>query len=187
VVVGALLVWLAPAPRRQTGIEALRGARLFEVEPPDVSEIDFRLRDDHVRLVRRDGAWQVDGRPANAGETAAIDDLLALLTRLRAVDAFRSDDHSQFVFDPPQATITLTASNHDTALELGGFNSTGTTVYGRRAGDPRVFQIGTQILSSMQAVLYQRKLALTPPVPDTPPRSARASPVAPPGWRRGRS
>jgi hypothetical protein len=159
VVVGALLVWLAPAPTRQTGIEALRGARLFKAEASDVSAIDFSLRDDHASLVRRDGAWQVDGRPANAGETAAIEDLVTFLTRLRAVDSFRSEDHSQFAFEPPQATITLEAPNHETTLEVGGFNSTGTTVYGRRADDPRVFQIGTQILSSMQAVLFQRKLA----------------------------
>jgi hypothetical protein len=183
VLAGAVLVWLTPAPRRQTGIAALTGARLFKVDAGGVSQLDFRLRDEDASFARRDGAWTADGTPATAGEAAAVDDLVALLVRLRAVDSFRTADLAQFAFDPPQATITLKASGRETVLQVGGFNSTGTTVYGRREGDPRVFQIGTQILSSMQAVLYQRKLAregkaaaaLTVPRSGTPvpPHSAR--------------
>jgi len=155
-----VLVWLVPAPAPTTGVEALRGVRVFEVDAGSVGRIDFRLRDEApVSLARNDGAWRVDGHVANAGETAAIDDLVTLLARLRAVDAFRSDDPSQFAFDPPQATLTLTVDGRDVRLDLGGFNSTGTTIYARRSDDERVFQLGTQLLSSMQAVLFQRKLA----------------------------
>lgn len=163
VAVGAVLVWLVPAPKRQTGVEALRGARLFDVDATAVTQLDFVLRDASVSLARRDGVWSVDGKVANAGETAAIADLVELLTRMRAVDSFDSDDTTQFALDPPQATITLKAGAREIQLALGGFNSTGTTVYGRIDGDPRMFQIGTQIMSSMQAVLFQRKLATEEP------------------------
>jgi len=160
VVAAAVLVWLVPAPKPTSGVDALRGVRLFEVEPAAVTQVDFRLRDEPpASLVRADGAWSVDGHVANAGESAAIDDLVTLLARLRAADAFESDDPSQFVLDPPQATITVVAGGRRVRLDLGGFNSTGTTVYARRSEDARVFQLGTQMLSSLQAVLFQRKLA----------------------------
>ena len=156
VAVGVALVVLVKAPVRQTGHEAVRGSRLLRVARVAVRGIEVELEGRRFAAERAADGWRLDGRPASAGAADALNDLLELLVDLRAVDAFRAADPRVFGLDRPRATVELVTPPSRHRLVVGGFNVAGSVAYARRDRDPRVFQVGTFLLSSLERVFYQR-------------------------------
>jgi uncharacterized protein YgbK (DUF1537 family) len=105
---------------------------------------------------RTAGGWRFDGRAASPAAAQALDALVAQLARLRAVDAFRADDLAQFGLAPAEGAIVLTTGAGVRRLDLGRFTTTGGALYARREGHPRVFLVGSGLLSSLERVRFQR-------------------------------
>jgi hypothetical protein len=151
-----VLVWRIEAPRPRTGLERAHGPRVLRIARATVTGVTATLDGRTFAATRAGGAWQLDGRPARHGEVDAIDALVDTLARVRAVDAFRSENLAQFGLVSPDDSITVTTRRGPRRLLLGRFNSRGSAVYCRRDGDPRVFLLGSGVLSGIERVFWQR-------------------------------
>jgi hypothetical protein len=121
-----------------------------------VRGIEVALGERRFAARRTEQGWEIDGSAAGRGAAEALDGLLDTLVHLRAVDTFRNRDTSAFGLARPRATIDLVTVRGVRRLVIGDMNVTGTTLYARRIGDPRVLQVGTLLLSELERVFYFR-------------------------------
>jgi hypothetical protein len=156
VAAGAIGLVVVEAPYRPTSRELVRGPRLMKAPPSAIREITAVLGERRFTATRTDGGWRIDGNPATAGVADALDDVVQTLVDLRAIDAFRGDGLAQFGLETPHGTVTIVSEDDTERLELGDFNAGGSAIYARRDGDPRIFQIGVFLASSLEKVFYQR-------------------------------
>ena len=171
VLLGLALVALVRRPVVRSGPEAVRGQRAFRVPRSSaVVEIAAMLGAGSFVARSRVTGWEIDGRPADPATADALGDLRDALVRLRALDAFRPRDRSTYGLERPRGAITLrTADVGARRLVLGDLNAAGSAVYARRDHDPRVLQLGTQLLSQLERVLYHRDRTRPPDrAPATP-------------------
>jgi len=155
VVAGALLVLVTDPPDLPSSRRGAEGP-LLVTAAGEVERVSATLRGRGFGAVRQGGDWRVDGAAVGAGATAALEDLVETLRELRAIDAFRTDDPGQFGFAEPQATIEVGTPAGSSRLLLGVFTPSAVAVYARLEGDPRVFQVGSHLLSAVERVLYLR-------------------------------
>ena len=166
--VGLGLVAVVRRPRNPTGLEAVRGHRVFGVGRKEaVVEIAVTLAAGGFVARPRAGGWEIDGREADPGTADALRDLTETLVRLRAVDVFRPREAAAYGLDRPRATITLRTARATRRLVLGELNAAASAVYARREDDPRVMQVGTLLLSQLERVFYHRDRARDGQVPDS--------------------
>jgi len=151
---GVLLVLCVRPAAVPRGRDAARGHRLFNADARSVRGVALELHGRHVASTRGARGWSVDGRPASPEAAAALGDLLDTLLALRAVDAFRAGHASAFGLDQPGGTITVVTPRGPRRLEVGELNAAGSAFYARRDGDPRVWQVGTLVLSDVERVFY---------------------------------
>jgi hypothetical protein len=150
---GALVVLVDPPPR-PTGEEAVSGPRLVRMPMASVERVVIAIGERRAAAERSGGRWTAAGRPASAPLAAALDDLLATLATLRAVDRFRPRDGATFGFEPPRASIELGAPDRTTHIVLGELNAARSAVYARRDGSPQVWLIGLYLVSALERVIY---------------------------------
>jgi hypothetical protein len=155
VLLAALMaVAVRPAPPRAP--EAVRGHRVLGVSAASVRGVEATLGVRRFAAVRIAQGWEIDGSPANAGTTAALDDLLKALVDLRAVDVFRPRDDASFGLDRPTATIDVRTARGVRRVVVGALNVGGSAFYARRQGAPRVVLVGTLLRSDLERVLFNR-------------------------------
>lgn len=156
VAVGGIALVVVEAPYRPTSRELVRGPRLMKAPATSIREIAAVFGEQRFTATRVDGAWRIDGAAAPDGVAAALDDVVQTLVELRAIDAFRGDGLAQFGLETPHGTVTIVSDDDTERLVLGDFNTSGSAIYARRDGDPRVFQIGVFLPSALERVFYQR-------------------------------
>jgi uncharacterized protein DUF4340 len=156
VVLGAALVVLVRAPVRPRGQLAVRGHRVFGVGRHAVRGIDVALEARRFGARRTAEGWEIDGRRASPGTADALDDLLATVAELRAVDSFRSRDTASYGLERPRATIEVVTVRGVRRLVLGDMNAAGSALYARRSGDPRILQVGSGLLTGLERVFFNR-------------------------------
>ncbi len=156
VAVGAIALVVVEAPHRPTSRELVRGPRLMKAPASAIREISAVLGERRFTATRADDTWRIDGAAAPDGVAEALDDVVQTLVDLRAIDAFRGDGLAQFGLETPHGAVTIVSAGDTERLVLGDFNASGSAVYARRDGDPRVFQIGVFLPSALERVFYQR-------------------------------
>ena len=154
-----LLAVLLRPPAPKTRAESVTGARLVRIPRHAISRIALTLDRQQLTATRTASGWAIDTHPTEPTLTAALDDLATALAQLRAVDQFRPAPQQAFGFDPPRGTIVVSSSRRETHLDLGALTASATTLYARRANDPRVFQIGTYLLAQLTRVIDRRAAA----------------------------
>jgi hypothetical protein len=156
VLLGVVLVLAVRPPERRPVHRAARGHRVFDVKERAVRGLEVRLDERALRARRTPAGWAVDGVAASPRLAAALDDLVATLATLRAVDVFRPRDGARFGFDAPRGAVTVETRGRRRHVVLGASNAAGSTVYARRDRDPRVLQLGILLLSTLERVLWTR-------------------------------
>jgi len=147
---------LVRAPVRPRGQLAVRGHRVFAVSRRAVRGIDAVLEGRRFSARRVAEGWELDGQPASAGTAEALDDLLAAVVGLRAVDSFRSRDAASFGLERPRATIEVITARGPRRLVIGETNAAASAFYARRSGDPRVLEVGAGLLTDLERVFFNR-------------------------------
>lgn len=174
VAIGAMALVVVEAPYRPTSRELVRGPRLLKVPAKAIRELRVVFGDRRFTATRTAAGWTLDGAPASPGAAEALDDTVATMLDLRAIDAFRAEQLGQFGLASPQGSITVVTARGTRRIELGDFNAAGSAIYARRDGDRRVFQVGVFLPSAVERVLYQRDSRGDAPPPSLP------TPLAPP-------
>ncbi len=146
-------------PERRTGLESVRGPRVLRIASRAVERVELVGGTRRLDATRGPQGWLIDGMPADTGTGEALDALVDTLTLLRAVDAFRAGDRAALGLDPPQATLVVHTARRERRLLLGVPNASGGALYVAREGHPRVFLVGTALLSAIDRVFYQHDLA----------------------------
>jgi len=159
----AALVLTVEPPTRPTGPQSVRGPRVLRVQPHRVRRLELAGGTRRLVAVRAAGGWTLDGQPADAGMAEALDALVQTLATLRALDAFRPGDRAALGLNPPAATLAVSTGTRERRLALGAPNAAGNALYVARAGHPRVFLVGTGMLSAIDRVFYQQDLAAKTP------------------------
>ncbi len=163
VVLGAAsLVVVVEPPHRVSGPESVRGPRVLRLRAGAVRGVELRGATRTLAARRSDDGWSLDGQPATTAQTEALDALVETLVGLRAIDAFRTRDRATLGLDPPAATIAVRTERETRTLRLGVPNAAGSALYVEREGHPRVFLVGTGLLSAIDRVFYQRGLSKPP-------------------------
>jgi hypothetical protein len=122
-----------------------------------VRGVDVVLGERRFTARRAAGGWELDGEAASPHVAEALDDLVAALVALRAVDVFRSRDGGSYGLDRPRATVVLHTRRGIRRVVLGELNAAGSALYARRIGDPRVLLVGTLLLTEIERVFYMRQ------------------------------
>ena len=155
VAIGAALVVVVRPPVRLTGLDAVRGHHVFGVRGP-VQAVEVTWEGRRLSARRAGLGWEVDGAVASPGTADALEDLVATLVRLRALDAFRAGDGAAYGLDRPRGTIALVRAGGTRRIVVGETNAAGSAFYARRDGEARVLQLGTGLGSAVERVLYHR-------------------------------
>lgn len=148
------LTLVVKAPPRRGGEAAVRGPRVFKLAPADVVRVEAAIGERTVVAERVSGGWAVRGAPVDQAGRDAIDDLIATLVGLRAIDRFRPADGARFGLDPPRAVVTLAGTRRRTRLDLGELNAARSAVYARREGSPHVMIVGLYLISALERVVH---------------------------------
>lgn len=154
VLLGGALALVVGAPERSDRAQRVRGHRVFRVSRPAVHGLEVTLGERQLTARRAGSGWTVDGRPAGPGTAAALDEVLARLAALRAVDVFRPREEGDFGFTRPRAIIVLLTERRARRVVLGEPTVAGNALYARREGDRRVMQVGIAILSDLERLFY---------------------------------
>ncbi len=154
VAVAAIGVLLVDAPIVPLPREQVTGPRVVKVRAADVSALEIALADGAVRLERAGAGWTADGTAAGERLVAAIDDLVGVLTELRAIDRFRDARDAPFELDRPFGRVVVETPRRTVPLSLGAFNAARSAVYARLDGRPRVLLLGAYLLAAMDRVFY---------------------------------
>jgi len=158
---GLAVLVVDPPPRQAPG-DQVRGPRVVKLRSTDVQGLTLALRDGRMAIARRGEHWDVDGQPSGERLAESIDDLIALLTTMRAVDRFRAPDDAAYGLDAPLGLIEVRGTLRETRLVLGALNHAGSAVYARRDGHPRVLLLGSHLLSAIDRVFYFRSRGRKP-------------------------
>ena len=153
--VGVVLVAVVRRPERARP-PGERGHRVFSVAADAVRGLDLAVDDRRLSARRARDGWIVDGAPATAATARALDDLVATLAGLRAVDVFRDRDGAAYGLDQPRATIAVVTDGASQRLDIGAANAASSALYARRAGDPRMLQVGALLVTELERVLEKR-------------------------------
>jgi hypothetical protein len=129
---------------------------VLRIGADDVREIELHGGTRHLVAVRTAAGWRLDDRPTTTAQAEALDALVETLAGLRAVDAFRPGDRAALGLEPPVATLAVRTARRTRTLRLGKPNAAASALYAEREGHPRVFLIGTGLLSVIDRVFYQR-------------------------------
>jgi len=133
---------------------------LVESEPEDVVEVYVRNERGSARFRRAGERWEAVGP---AGRSVAPDLIDAIVTNLTSgqravVVAEEAEDLESFGLAAPRAEIHLTVKGRPrpVIVFLGNQIPTGTAVYGRLEGSPRIYQVGANVDYYQSQLLFQR-------------------------------
>ncbi|MGD9764113.1 MAG: DUF4340 domain-containing protein [Candidatus Binatia bacterium] len=126
-----------------------------ETHGPVVEAVTIEAGEHRVRAVRRGRGWELLEPAGGKVSDGLIDRLLeaVLHSRIEQVSA-GGGTAADYGLDPPRARITLSIrGGAQSVLQLGGYNPTGTAMYGRLEGSPQVLLVGLDIWSYVDLAL----------------------------------
>ncbi len=128
--------------------------KVFSVESDKIEEVAIKSESGERTTLRKAGAdWQVvapaDGAPAaaDASEVSGITSNLSTLEQQRVIDE-NAQDLKEFGLAEPRIEVTFKAGGEPQTLQIGAKTPTGSDVYAKIAGKPKVFLIPSYIEST---------------------------------------
>ena len=150
---GALLLVVEAPPRR--GPESVRAGRASCVRAASVRAVELAPKRHQVAAVRAGRLALDDPARATPARSSALDTLVTTLAELRAVDAFRPERgaSSDSTRPPPRSRSAPRIAR--SCCGSARRNASGGSVSRRASGHPRIFLVGTGLLSALERVFYQ--------------------------------
>jgi hypothetical protein len=140
--------------KREPGDAPEKREKVFAVEAEKIDELTIKSESgDQTRLKKTGSDWQVvvpaDGGPTavDAPEVSGITTNLATLEQQRVIDE-NPQDLKEFGLDAPRVEVTFKAGGPEQTLQLGAKTPTGSDLYAKVAGKPKVFLISSFLEST---------------------------------------
>ncbi len=126
---------------------------ILVVEEEKVTGISIETQGgESIRLVREADEWRMTQPFEAPADSSAVDSLLTRVGELEADEVVveSTDDPAQFGLAPPARTVTITVEGEDEprVLEFGHKAPTGSAIYARTPGSPRVYAVASWVESS---------------------------------------
>lgn len=127
-----------------------RNIQITEFAVEDVQRVEFSYADESFQLVRVDTAsWRIEPSGAMAS-TAATSSVLRQLSNLRSISFPPDSETDSLSWDPPTARVRVLGPGDAVLGDVTLLKKTETGYYGRRTGQPVVYNVsnysGSQIL-----------------------------------------
>ena len=143
-----ILIWSNKHPKSAESAEASAETppKILSLKEDDISKIDLKKKDaPEIVLAKNNGKWQIDAPKPLAADQTTISTMLTTLSSLnseRLVED-KASNLSQYGLSEPALEADVTVKDKTQKLILGDDTPTGSAVYAKRDGDPRVFTIAT--------------------------------------------
>ena len=155
-----------PAKKFAVQINDLRDPHVLTFDEADVRGIELARGSEKISLARTDETWNLTAPVAIAAEDSAVHELLTQLGALSAKQfvADVATDLDKYGLATPVITVTLQgeATNIVGQLLVGGFDDSHALRYAKRADEPFIYGVDTNVLNGLPAtalLLRTRRLA----------------------------
>jgi len=143
-----VLIWSNRHPKSAETTEASANAppKILSLKEDDISKIDLKKKSvDEIVLAKSNGKWQITAPKALGADQSTVSSLLSTLSSLssdRLVED-KASNLNQYGLSEPALEADVTVKDKNPKLLLGDNTPTGSAVYAKLEGDPRVFTIAT--------------------------------------------
>ncbi len=100
----------------------LRRQRFFDIPSFEINALTFQEGERRVRMAREGAEWKIEAPIQTLADNELTEDLMNLLTSLRAIRLFKADPQNLNVYglDNPEMRLTLAGPNQRQTLLIGG-------------------------------------------------------------------
>jgi len=144
----AVLIWSNRHPKSAETTEASANTppKILAFKEDDISKIDLKKKGaDEIVLAKSNGQWQITAPKPLGTDQSTVSSMLATLSSLssdRLVEE-KASNLGQYGLSEPALEADVTVKDKTQQLLLGDATPTGSAVYAKLDGDPRVFTVAT--------------------------------------------
>jgi hypothetical protein len=143
-------VYFVESKRDVSDTPAVKHDKVWTVDANKLEEIDIKASNGDLTKVKKNGpTWQIVSPEPMEADADAINTIATALSSLESTKTVDDNPPSvkPFDLDPPHASITLKVAGESAPkqIDLGTKTPTGSDMYARVAGQPKVFLIGATL------------------------------------------
>jgi len=137
-------------PSETSEASAETAPKILSLKEDDIAQVDLKKKGAADLVVSRDGAgkWQITAPKPLAAEQASVSGMLANVSSLSAERLVedKTTNFAQYGLSDPELQAAILEKNKKSyKLLLGDTTPTGSAVYARLDGDPRVFTVASYV------------------------------------------
>lgn len=128
--------------------------KIVNVQPDQIAQLTFKRKDGPETVVKRtpDGKWEMTAPkplPVDSDAVQSVASTLSPLNSDRVVED-KATDLAPYGLAQPSAQLTVTEKNgKNQTIDIGDDSPTGSDVYVKLAGDPRVFMMASSFKTNL--------------------------------------
>ena len=138
----------------------LRNKNVLKVDASKIDRLEVVAGDKTIRLVKKDGEWQIEQPLAARADFGAVESLAGKVAsaQMKSIAAAEPADLKAYGLDQPAATVRLGTGSSQAALAIGSTSGDG-AVFARDLARPAVFTVEATLLDDLKkdASEYRQK------------------------------
>lgn len=123
----------------------------FSVDADSITAFSYTLDGETLSFTKEDGEWKYDTDPSLNLNESTITTMLSDLTEVTAVEKITEDeteDSSEYGFDTPANTISVTADGKTTTISIGNYNEMLSEYYLMVEGEETVYLVDSTLTNT---------------------------------------
>lgn len=142
-----------------TGTPAAKPTKVWTIESDKIEEIDVRSTNGETTKLKKTGpTWQIVAPEQADADQDAVSTILTAIAGLESVRTVDENppDAKPFELEPARVSVTVRVAGDTTpkGIEIGGKTPTGSDLYARVQGQPKVFLVATFLEEQLNRTLF---------------------------------